>query len=253
MAKDARQKCIFFASWTGAATAAATSNTFSGEDIASVTVNTTTFGSKVNNTGGTYEFVYSTTGSTWKLNGTAVDLATDYGVTVTLETSGSLGNGDTVTVTYTPSTGGWEALGKDVDDLSKDLNPDTENTKNVLGETAFEHKGYQSTVGLDTYYMDPSRLMYAHLLDVALTEKYDEASLLGYYAEAYFTTVNENANTMTGYCYVRRAWIVPQSVGGNTAGFSIPITVNPQGTPEKKAITYDMKTNTATVTTWTDS
>ena len=101
---------------------------------------------------------------------------------------------------------------------------------------------------MDTYYMDPGRLMYAHLLDVALTEKYDEGSLLGYMAEAYFTAVNEETQTMTGYCYVRRAWIVPQSVGGDTAGFAIPFTVNPQGGMEKKAITYDMVTNTATVT-----
>ncbi len=96
--------------------------------------------------------------------------------------------------------------------------------------------------------MDPGRLMYAHMLDVALTEKYDEGSLLGYMAEAYFTSADENAGTMTGYCYVRRAWFVPQSVGGNTAGFNIPFTVNPQGGATKKAIVYDMKTNTATVT-----
>lgn len=248
MAKDARQKCIFFASWTGAAIDATATATFEGSSITAVAVVAATFGEQVSNTTGEYVFTYSSTGSTWKLNGSAVTIA-NYGITVT----GTAANNDTITVNYIASSGGWEALGKDVDDLSKDLNPDTENTKNVLGETAFEHKGYQSTVGLDTYYMDPSRLMYEHLLDVALTEKYDEASLLGYYAEAYFTSVNENANTMTGYCYVRRAWIVPQSVGGNTAGFSIPITVNPQGTPEKKAITYDMKTNTATVTTWTDS
>ena len=248
MAKDARQKCIFFASWTGTAVEATAAATKTGTNITAVSVDAGDFATKVGNASGTYVFTYDGTDTTWKLNGSTVTI-TQYGITVT----GSPSNGDTVTVVFTAGNGGWEALGKDVDDLSKDLNPDTENTKNVLGETAFEHKGYQSTVGLDTYYMDPSRLMYAHLLDVALTEKYDEASLLGYYAEAYFTSVDENANTMTGYCYVRRAWIVPQSVGGNTAGFSIPITVNPQGTPEKKAITYDMKTNTATVTTWTDS
>lgn len=244
--KDARQKCIFFGSWTGAAIEEAATATFVGSSITAVTVTAADFGDKVNDTSGTYVFTYDGTASTWKYNGSAVTLSGTggYGVTVT----GTPTNGDTITVVYTAGNGGWEALGKDVDDLSKDLNPDTENTKNVLGETAFEHKGYQSSVGMDTYYMDPSRLMYAHLLDVAMQEKYDEGSLLGYFAEAYFTSVDENAGTMTGYCYVRRAWIVPQSVGGSTAGFSIPFTVNPQGGMEKKSITYNMKNNTATVT-----
>lgn len=243
MAKDARQKCIFFGSWTGAAIAAAASAVFEGSSITAVTVTAATFGTQVSNASGTYVFTYASTGTTWKLNGTAVTL-TDYGVTVT----GTPANNDTITVTFTAGSGGWEALGKDVDDLSKDLNPDTENSKNVLGETTFEHKGYQSSVSMDTYYMAPERLMYEHLLTVAMEEKYAETDLLGYFAEAYFTTVNEEAHTMTGYCYVRRAWIVPQSVGGSTAGFSIPFTVNPTGGMEKKAITYDMVTNTATVT-----
>lgn len=246
MAKDARQKYIIFGSWTGAAIEEAATATFEGSSITAVTVTAATFGDKVDDTSGTYVFTYDGTASTWKYNGSAVALtgAGGYGITVT----GTPANNDTITVVYTAGNGGWEALGKDVDNLSKELNADTENTKNVLGETAFEHKGYQSTVGLDTYYMDPGRLMYAHLLDVALQEKYDEGSLLGYMAEAYFTSVDEDAGTMSGYCYVRRAWFVPQSVGGDTAGFNIPFTVNPQGGMEKKAITYNMKNNTATVT-----
>ena len=247
MAKDARQKCIFFASWTGTAIAEAATATEDGASITGVTVTASTFGGKVSSSG-TYVFTYDGTASTWKLDGTTVTIA-QYGIEIT----GTATNGDTITVVYTKGSGGWEALGKDVDDLSKDLNPDTENSKNVLGETRFEHKGYQSTVSMDTYYMAPERLMYEHLLDVALQEKYAESDLLGYFAEAYFTEVNEAAHTMTGYCYVRRAWIVPQSVGGSTAGFSIPFNVNPQGGMEKKSITYDMVTNTATVTALSNS
>ena len=238
--KDARQKYIIFASWTGTAADASAKATVSGSGITAASVTAATFGTKVGEASGTYVFTYES--DAWTYQGTAATL-TQYGITAT----GTPEDGDTITVVYTAANGGWEALGKDVDDLSKDLNPDTENSKNVLGETRFEHKGYQSTVSMDTYYMAPERLMYAHLLDVAMQEKYAESDLLGYFAEAYFTEVNEAAHTMTGYCYVRRAWIVPQSVGGSTAGFSIPFNVNPQGGMEKKAITYDMVTNTATV------
>lgn len=242
MGKDARNKCIFFGSWTGTATEATAAVTVSGEGVTAATVTASTFGTKVGGASGTYVFTYDGTSTTWKLSGTSSTL-NQYGIT----TTGTPEDGDKITVVYTAATGGWEALGKDVDDLSKDLNPDTENSKNVLGETTFEHKGYQSSVALDTYYMAPERLMYAHLLEVAQKELYAESDIGGFFAEAYFTSVDEANNQMTGYCYVRRANIVPQSVGGNTAGFSIPFTVFPTGGMEKKKITYDMVTNTATI------
>jgi hypothetical protein len=151
-------------------------------------------------------------------------------------------------ITYTAASSGWEAVGKDNDDLSKELNPDTETTKNVLGETTFKHSGYEPEVDVDPYYMDPSRPMYEHLLDVAMQEKYGESDLLGYFAEAFFTSADAEKQTMSGYCYVRRAWIVPQSVGGDTAGYAIPYNINPIGAMEKKNIVYDMTTNQATIT-----
>lgn len=242
MAKDARQKYIIFGSWTGTAVEAAANATASNADL-TVSVVAATFGTKVNGKSGTYVFTYDGTSTTWKTQGTAATL-TQYGITAT----GTPEDGDEITVVYTAANGGWEAIGKDVDTLNKDMNPDTENSKNVLGESTFEMKGFQSSVSVDTYYMAPERLMYAHLLDVALQEKYGAADLMGYMAEAYFTSVDENAGTMSGYCYVRSAWFVPTSVGGDTSGLSIPFTINPEGGKIKKNIVYDMATNTATVT-----
>lgn len=142
----------------------------------------------------------------------------------------------------------WEALGKDVDELNKELNPQTENSKNVLGEATFNHEGYEPSVEMDTYYMDPDRKLYEKMLDNALMENSDEESLVGYFAEAHFDTVNKDAGTMTGICYVRKAWFVPQSTGGNTSGFNIPFTINPIGAVEKKKISYTMADNSATIT-----
>lgn len=53
---------------------------------------------------------------------------------------------------------------------------------------------------------------------------------------------------MTGYCYVREAWYVPQSVGGDTSGFAVPVNIYPVGAKAKKKIVYDMTTNEATIT-----
>ena len=241
MAKLGRNRGMLFGSWTGSAiTETAVSDITGCTGVTAAEVVASTFGTTVGQTG-EYAFVYNSTDTNWKLNGTTVTL-TSYGITVT----GTPANGDTVVIHYTAASGGWEALGKDDDDLSKELNPDTETSKNVLGETTFTHAGYAPEIDMDKYYMDPSRIMYDHLLDVALTEKYAETDLLGYVAEAFFTSVDEEERTMSGYCYVRRAWFTPQSVGGDTSGFSIPFTITPIGGMTKKAITYDMATNVAT-------
>lgn len=240
MAKLDRNRGMFFGSWTGKAIAEACKAITNGTGVTAATVTAATFGKAVSVSG---EYVFTYSGDAWKYNGTTVELD-GYGIKVT----GEPASGDTITVTYTAASGGWEALGKDNDELTKELNPDTETTKNVLGETTLTHSGYEPEIDLDPYYMDPSKIMYDHLLEVALEELYGEGDLLGYFAEAFFTSANKEAQTMTGYCFVRRAWFIPQSVGGDTAGYAIPFNINPVGAMEKKNIVYDMKTNQATIT-----
>ena len=243
MAKYARNRGMMFASWTGTSIDASAVATVSGTGITAATVTASTFSTAVSGASGVYEFNYDATAETWKLSGTTITL-NNYGLTVT----GTPAAGDKITVTFTAASGGWEALGKDDDDLSKELNPDTETKKNVLGETSFTHKGYEPSVDMDQYFADPSRILYEHLQDIAMQEKFSEQDCLGYFAEAFFTSVNEEARTMNGYCYVRRAWLVPESIGGDTSGLAIPFTITPIGGMEKKAISYDMATNVATIT-----
>lgn len=142
----------------------------------------------------------------------------------------------------------WDVIGKDNDNLTKALNPDTETSKNVLGEATFKHSGYKPEIDVDPFYVDQNRNMYERLLDNALQEKYGEADCLGKFAEAFFTSVDAEARTMSGYCYVRDAWFVPQSTGGDTSGYSIPVNIHPVGPMVKKNIVYKMSDNTATIT-----
>lgn len=248
MAKYARNRGMFFASWTGTAVTASATATVGGTGVTAAEVTVATFSTAVSGQSGTYLFTYDSTASTWKLNGTAVTLS-NYGIEITGTASGT----STITVVFTAASGGWEALGKDDDDLSKDLNADTETKKNVLGETSFTHKGYEPSIDMDQYFADPSRILYAHLLEIAMEEKYSEQDCLGYFAEAFFTEVNEQARTMTGYCFVRRAWLVPDSIGGDTSGLAIPFKITPIGGMEKKSISYDMATNVATITALSNS
>ena len=251
MAKYERHRGMYFGSWTGQDIAE-----YAGVDIGDSTgvtkceVDAATFGTSVNKLPGEYTFVY--TGEQWELNGVAVqgeNLSTTYGLTVTGEPK----KGDLLVVTYNPKSSGWEALGKDNDELTKELNPDTETSKNVLGEATMVHNGYEPEISADPYYVDPSRKMYKRLLDIAMQELYGEGNCLGYFAEAFFTAANPETRKMTGYCYVRQAWFIPQSTGGDTAGFAIPVNINPVGAIAKKKIVYDMATNEATITDFTEA
>ena len=240
MARYERNRGMYFGSWTGAAIAEdANISTDSTATVAWATSGIADFGAKVSGSG-EYTFIYN--GTKWELNTDPIVIA-DYGITVT----GTPAVGDMIDVNYTKASGGWEAIGKDNDDLSKELNPDTETSKNVLGESTFRHSGYEPSVSVDPYYIDPSRKMYKRILKNALEERYGENELKGYFAEAFFTLANKEKRTMTGYAYVREAWFVPQSTGGDTTAYGIPVEIHPVGSYTKKKIVYEMDTNEATI------
>ena len=142
----------------------------------------------------------------------------------------------------------WEALGKDNDDLSKELNPDTETSKNVLGETTFQHSGYEPEVEVDPYYADENSVLYEKLSAAAMEELYGDSDIKGYFVEVIFSTANASAGTMTGIGYKREAYLVPQSTGGDTTGLGIPFTVNPVGAQTKVDVTYTKATRAVTIT-----
>lgn len=146
-----------------------------------------------------------------------------------------------------PADVDWEVLGKDNDELSKELNPDTEVSKNVLGETTFKHSGYEPEVSVDPYYADTNSALYEKLLTAAVQEKYGDTDIKGYFVEVVFETVNADAGTMTGMGYMREAYLVPQSTGGDTSGYAIPFTVTPVGTMSAVTVTYTVATRVVTI------
>ena len=141
----------------------------------------------------------------------------------------------------------WEVLGKDNEELSKELNPDTETSKNVLGDTTFTHSGYQPEVSVDPYYADSTSNLYSKLRDNAIQEKYDDASIKGYFVEALFESAPV-AGVVSGTGYKRDAYIVPQSIGGDTKALGIPFTVTPVGGMTAVNVSYTLATHAVTVT-----
>lgn len=141
----------------------------------------------------------------------------------------------------------WEALGKDNDDLSYELNPDTETAKNVLGETTVTFSGYEPELDMDPYYADPDRKLFTKLLEISMMEKYAEEDVKGKFAKFYFDEDQKDKESMTGDAYVQDCLIVPQSIGGDTAALGIPFNVMPMGAITKKKVTYKRADNSITV------
>ena len=48
----------------------------------------------------------------------------------------------------------YERLGKDLEEYNIELNPDTETSKNILGESTFKHNGYEVSSDADPFYAD---------------------------------------------------------------------------------------------------
>lgn len=147
----------------------------------------------------------------------------------------------------------WAPVGKDNDDLSKDLNPDIDTSKNVLGETTVDFAGYEPSVETDPYYAEEGDLLYEHLNEVAEQELSGDEDVAGYFVEATFTTVDKDAGTMSGTGYKRAAKIIPSSVGGDTNGVNIPFTINPYGPMTKVTVTYTKSTRAVTIADATTS
>jgi hypothetical protein len=66
------------------------------------------------------------------------------------------------------SSPSWYLLGKDVEDASVELNPDTSTKKNILDETTVEDNGYEPEFDLDTFYAKPGDALYEKLKDIMM-------------------------------------------------------------------------------------
>lgn len=113
----------------------------------------------------------------------------------------------------------WFLIGKDIDDMSVELNPDTETTKNILGETTVKDNGYEPSMSADPYYANPDDAIYEKIRDIAMNRlKGDECK----------TKILEVI--MEDTAGPHKAWqedviVKPQSYGGDTSGVAIPFDV----------------------------
>lgn len=126
----------------------------------------------------------------------------------------------------------FEIIGDDIEEMSVELNSETEQLNNILGQTRTKDNGYSPSMDADPYYANPDKKLYPKLRDIAFKRlKGDECKTL------LLEVIVENPEATTYQAYVREVMVKPNSYGGNTDGFNIPFTVSEDGDWEEGTVT----------------
>lgn len=122
-------------------------------------------------------------------------------------------------------TATWEVLGDDIEEMSMELNPDTEQKRNILGKSKVNDKGYDPSMSADPYYADPSKKIYPKLREIAMKRlKGDKCKTL------MLEVIVEDTSAAKHLAYVQEVMVKPQSYGGGTEGVNFPFNVLEDGT-----------------------
>jgi hypothetical protein len=129
----------------------------------------------------------------------------------------------------------WYLIGRDIEDMAVELNPDTEQVKNILDEVVTQDNGYEPSIDADTYYANTGDAIYEKLKDIALnrlTGEDCETTVL----EVLIDKKSGSYDAWTENCVVK-----PQSYGGDVKGVNIPFNISFNGNRKQGTVTLTNK------------
>ena len=122
----------------------------------------------------------------------------------------------------------FEIIGDDIEEMSVELNADTEQIKNILGQTRTKDNGYAPSMDADPFYADPDKKIYPKLREIAMDRLTGDAC-----KTLMLEVIVEDTEAENHLAWLREVMVKPQSYGGDTAGFNIPFTVSEDGASKK--------------------
>ena len=138
-------------------------------------------------------------------------------------------------------TASYTRLGKDLEEYSIEMNPDSETKKNILGETSTVVKGYEPSGNVETYYAYEGDALFTKL--AAIVNNRSTGSEL----ETTVVDVLVTASGTVTWAYREDVIVIPQSIGGDTGGVQIPVEVHYNG--NRTAGTFNLETKAFTPAT----
>lgn len=128
----------------------------------------------------------------------------------------------------------FEIIGDDIEEMTVDMNADTNQVKNILGQTRTQDNGYSPSMDADPFYADPESNLYPKLRDIAM-ERLKGADCKTLMLEVIVEDPSQSKHT----AYLREVIVKPTSYGGGTEGFNIPFSVSEDGAWEKGTVTAE--------------
>lgn len=133
---------------------------------------------------------------------------------------------------WTPT---WFKIGKHIDDMSVEMNPDTEKIKNIWDENEMKDNGYEPDMEADPYYANPSDSIYEKLKDITMNR------LTGDDCKTTILEVLIDNDDGSYDAWVEDVYVKPNSYGGPQGGVNIPYTTTfagnrVQGTVRKTCV-----------------
>ena len=142
----------------------------------------------------------------------------------------------------------FEILGDDIEEMSVEMNPDTSQMKNILGQTKTTDNGFTPSMSAEPWYADTDSKLYPHMRDIVMEQMTgDERKTL------MLEVIVEDTEAETHVAYLREVKVTPTSYGGGTEGFNIPFTVDFDGAWVKGTVTADSVKSGAPVFTAADT
>ena len=128
----------------------------------------------------------------------------------------------------------FEILGDDIEEMSVEMNPETEQKKNIPGQTKTIDSGFTPTLSADPWYANTDSKLYPHMKEIVFEQLKGDAR-----KTLMLEVVVEDTEAETHTAYLREVKVTPTSYGGGTEGFNIPFTVDFDGAFAKGTVTAE--------------
>ena len=142
--------------------------------------------------------------------------------------------------TFGGETPSWFLIGKNIEDMSMDLGPDTATVKNILDETDVNDNGYEPSLSVETYYANTEDAIYEKIKSIALDR------LVGDDCKSKYLEVLIDKTEGPYDAWMEDCIVKPQSYGGPQGGVNIPFNIQPCGNRIKGTVTIANKVVTFT-------
>ena len=137
-------------------------------------------------------------------------------------------------------TPNWFRIGKDIEDMSVNLNAETETKKNIWDETVTNDKGYSPSVEVNTYYANTDDSIYEKIKAIAMNR------LTGDDCKTKILEVWVDKTEAPFDAWTEDILVKPQSYGGPQGGVNIPYNISFDGNRTDGTVTITNKVPTFT-------